>query len=75
MDRAGLAGPMIGASGCSLCDPCAIVEGKPCRFPDKRFSCMSAYCVFVRDLAEKCGMDYDCGPSIVALFSMACFEN
>ncbi len=73
IDRAGMPGLMIGASGCNLCDPCAIVDGKPCRFPEKRFSCMSAYCVFVRDLAEKCGMDYDCGPSVVALFSMYCF--
>ena len=73
IDRAGMPGMMIGASGCNLCDPCAIVEGKPCRFPDKRFSCMSAYCIFVRELADQCGMDYDCGPGVVALFSMFCF--
>lgn len=64
---------MIGASGCSLCDPCAIVEGKPCRFPDKQFSCMSAYCIFVRELCQRCGMEYDCGPGMVAFFSMLCF--
>ncbi len=64
---------MVGASGCSLCDPCAIVGGAPCRFPDKRFSCMSAYCIFVRDLCDHCGMEYDCGPGVVAFFSMLCF--
>ena len=73
IDRSGRPGLMVGASGCSLCSPCAIVEGKPCRFPDKAFSCMSAYCIFVRELAERCGMDYDCGPGVVAFFSMFCF--
>ena len=40
---------MIGASGCSLCTPCALAEGLPCRFPDLRYSCMSAYCIFVKE--------------------------
>ncbi len=73
IDRTGLPGLMIGASGCNLCETCAIVEQKPCRFPDRMFSCMSAYCIFVKDLTDRCGMDYDCGPHAVALFSMFCF--
>lgn len=73
IDRAGLPGLMIGASGCSLCSPCALVEGLPCRFPELRYSCMSAYCIFVKDLAGHCGMEYDCGPGVTAFFSMYCF--
>ena len=67
-------GLMVGAGGCSLCNPCAITTGEPCRFPDQRYSCMSAYCVFVQEMAESCGMEYDCGPGVVAFFSMFCFE-
>ncbi len=73
IDASGRPGLMVGASGCSLCNPCAAVEGKPCRFPDKRYSCLSAYCVFVRELAQRCGMEYDCGPGLVAFFSLFCF--
>lgn len=73
IDELAIPGLMVGASGCNLCDPCALVENQPCRFPKLQFSCMSAYCIFVKDLADKCGMDYDCGPGIVALFSMFCF--
>ena len=29
---------------------------------------MSAYCIFVRRLAEQCGMEYDCGPGLLAFF-------
>ncbi len=73
IDRAGAPGLMVGASGCSLCTPCAMVEGQPCRFPELRYSCMSAYCIFVKDLAQRCGMEYDCGPGVTAFFSMYCF--
>lgn len=69
-DRSGL---MIGASGCSLCTPCAMAEGLPCRFPELQYSCLSAYCIFVQELAGRCGMEYDCGPGIVAFFSLFCF--
>lgn len=72
--QVGEPGLMIGASGCSLCTPCAITEGKPCRFPDLQYSCMSAYCIFVQELAERCGLEYDCGPGVTAFFSMYCFD-
>lgn len=49
MRGAGRSCIMAGASGCSLCTPCAMGKGEPCRFPDKRYSCLSAYCVFVKE--------------------------
>lgn len=70
MRGAGLDCTMAGASGCSLCTPCGMKKGEPCRFPDKRYSCLSAYCVFVKKLADRCGMEYDCGPGKVAFFGM-----
>lgn len=74
LQQAGLTnGFMVGASGCNLCPTCAIVNGEPCRFPDRKFSCMSAYCIFVKNLAEQCGMEYDCPPGLVALFGMYVF--
>lgn len=65
---------MAGASGCSLCKPCAMGRGEPCTFPEKRYSCLSAYCVFVKGLADQCGMEYNCGPGKVAFFGMILFN-
>ena len=62
-------GFMIGSSGCSLCNPCAITEGKPCNFPDMKFSCISAFCIHARKLAESAGMEYD-GNGTLALFGL-----
>ena len=64
--RADVPGFPVGASGCALCEPC--------RYPDLYYSCMSAYCIFVRRLAEQCGMEYDCGPGLLAFFGMYVFD-
>jgi hypothetical protein len=34
---------------------------------------MSAYCVFVKKLADRCGMEYDCGEGLLGLFGMYVF--
>ena len=67
-------GIIVGSSGCALCSPCAITANEPCRFPDLKYSCMSAYCIYVRKLAERCGMVYDCGKGQVAFFGMYTFD-
>lgn len=73
--QAGHGGLIVGASGCALCTPCAQTQGKPCNYPDLKYSCMSAYCVFVRKLAEECGMEYDCGEGLLGLFGMYVFDE
>ena len=68
-------GVIVGSSGCALCSPCAMTEGIPCRFPEFAFSCMSAYCIFVRPLAESCHMDYVCEPGKLSLFGLYAFDK
>ena len=63
-------GFLVGASGCALCTPCTAGAGEPCRFPDLRYSCMSAYCIFVSKLCAGCGLEYDCGNGLLAFFGM-----
>ena len=74
MRAAGHEGIIVGASGCALCTPCARSRGLPCPYPDLRYSCMSAYCVFVKKLADTCDMEYDCGEGLLALFGMYVFD-
>lgn len=75
MREQGYGGVIVGASGCALCSPCAQTEGKPCKYPDLRYSCMSAYCIFVKKLADRCAMEYDCGEGLLALFGMYAFDE
>ena len=72
--EAGMDSFLVGASGCSLCSPCALKNGEPCRFPDLKHSCMSAYCIFVKKLCDHCGLEYDCGEGLLAFFGMLVFD-
>lgn len=73
--QAGYDGVIVGASGCALCSPCAQTEGLPCKYPTLKYSCMSAYCIFVKKLADTCGMEYDCGEGLLGLFGMYAFDE
>ena len=73
LESAGHSGIMAGASSCTLCERCAILDGKPCRDPEKRFSCLSAYCIYVRKLAEECKMEYTCSDNKLAFFGLYAF--
>ena len=67
-------GFVVGASHCTLCSPCLLTYGKACAHPETAWCCMSAYCIHVKDLAEKCGMDYDFIPGKLNLFGMYVFD-
>lgn len=70
----GCPGFLVGASGCALCTPCARKEGKSCAFPELQYSCMSAYCIFVRKLAEESGLEYSPAEGLTAFFGMYVFD-
>ena len=74
MESQGYKGFMVGASGCALCNPCTITNGEPCKFPNKRYSCKTAYCIYVKDLAEKCCMIYDYNEGALPFFSMYVYD-
>ena len=65
----------LGYGGCPLCTPCKQVEGEPCAFAEKRISCMSAYCIDVGRLAEKCGLEFAWEPEKLFLFGMIAFQK
>ncbi len=67
-------GFMIGASGCVLCSPCLMKSGEKCRYPELRYSCMSAYCIYVKKLALTCKMKYDYENGILPFFGMYIFD-
>lgn len=75
MKKHGYNGLTVGASCCTLCNPCLKSEGRPCAFPQRQFSCMSAYCIFVKDLAGKCGMIYDYKDGALPLFGMYVYNS
>lgn len=72
---AGFDGFCAGYNGCPLCSPCKQETGEPCTFPDRRISCVSAYCVDVAELASRCGLEFAWTPGRLHLFGMIAFHG
>lgn len=70
---AGLEGFCLGYGGCPLCDPCKRVSGEPCAFPERRISCLSAYCIHVAKLAERCALPFAWEQERLYLFGLFAF--
>ena len=66
---------LMGAGPCSLCRDCLMRQGLPCPHPDERFSCMSAYCLDVDELAKACGMALSWSLDQASFFSLFLFRK
>ena len=72
---AGCAGFCTGYNGCPLCEPCKRKENLPCAHPEKRISCMSAYCIDVAKLADRCGLEFGWITGKLFLFGMIAYHE
>ena len=65
-------GLFVGASHCILCDSCE--KKQKCKHPKSSYSCLSAYCIDVKKLAEICCMNYDFKDNTLYLFGLYLFN-
>ena len=73
--NAGCIGFCSGYNGCPLCEPCKRKENLPCAHPDKQISCMSAYCIDVAKLAQRCGLEFGWVSGKLFLFGMIAYHE
>ncbi len=73
--KLGYDGFAAGYNGCPLCDPCKRILNEPCPHPDKRISCMSAYCIDVAETAKRCGLEFAWEPGKLYLFGMVAIHK
>ena len=71
----GCQGFCTGYNGCPLCDPCKRKENLPCVHPERRISCMSAYCIDVAKLADRCGLEFGWITGKLFLFGMIAYQE
>ena len=61
----------LSTESCDLCEHCAYLEGKPCRFPEKMVSSMEAYGVLVLEVCKTNDLPYYYGTDTMTYTS--CF--
>lgn len=61
---------ILSTEACSICESCAILEGKPCRFPEKMHPCVESHGINVVPMLESCGLEFQFGANVVTWISL-----
>ena len=65
---------VLSTEACALCDQCAILDGKPCRFPEKMHPCVESHGINVVPMLEKRGLEFQFGANVVTWISLLFFN-
>ena len=64
---------VLSTESCAICPRCAILDGLPCRHPERMFPCVESYGIVATALAEQNGIEFYNG-NIVTWFSLLCYR-
>ena len=65
---------ILSTEACAICERCAILDGEPCRFPEKMHPCVESHGINVIPTLESCGLEFQYGDNIVTWFSLLFFN-
>jgi len=64
---------ILSTEACTLCPRCAILEGKPCRMPEKMHPCVESHGINVIPVLESRGLAFQYGENVVTWVSLLFF--
>ena len=70
LEELGVKPYILSTEACTLCESCAITEGKPCRFPEKMHPCVESHGINVVPILEKLGLEFQFGANVVTWVSL-----
>ena len=64
---------ILSTEACTVCEKCAILDGQPCRFPEKMHPCVESHCINVVPILESHGLEFQFGANVVTWISLLFF--
>ena len=61
---------VLSTEACTLCEACAILEGKPCRLPEQMHPCVESHGINVVPILESRGLEFQFGANVVTWISL-----
>ena len=61
---------ILSTEACTICEHCAILDGEPCRFPEKMHPCVESHGINIIPTLENCGIEFQYGENIVTWVSL-----
>ena len=64
---------ILSTEACAACERCAILDGLPCRRPDRMHPCIESHGINILPLLEELGLAFQYGENVVTWFSLLFF--
>ena len=61
---------ILSTEACTLCERCAILDGQPCRMPEKMHPCVESHGINVIPVLESRGLEFQFGANVVTWISL-----
>ena len=64
---------ILSTEACAICERCAILDGQPCRYPEKMHPCVESHGINVVPVLESRGLEFQFGANVVTWISLLFF--
>ena len=64
---------ILSTEACAECDRCAILDGQPCRLPERMHPCVESHGINVVPILESRGLEFQFGANVVTWVSLLFF--
>lgn len=61
---------VLSTEACAQCQRCAILDGEPCRMPERMHPCVESHGINLLSLLEEQGLSFQYGENVVTWFSL-----
>ncbi len=66
---------ILSTEACAICGRCAILDGKPCRHPEKMHPCVESQGINIIPTLEANGLEFQYGQNVVTWVSLLLFQE
>ena len=66
---------ILSTEACAVCERCAILDGEPCRKPDRMHPCVESHGINLIPTLEENGLEFQYGGNIVTWYSLLFFNE
>ncbi len=66
---------ILSTEACAECDRCAILDGEPCRKPERMHPCVESHGINIIPTLEENGLDFYYGTNIITWYSLLFYND
>ena len=66
---------ILSTEACAVCDRCAILDGQPCRKPERMHPCVESHGINLIPTLEENGLEFQYGGNIITWYSLLFFNE